>query len=212
MVRQDDCMGHKQKRHEPPINKREVRQRLDRALSAGNLIRVRRWVPDSELVEGFVVARGKAWVTLAKLSDSINLDGWVSLRAADIQSVTVIPTEDCFEIKVLQAREQWPPAAPTSLVDTTVEELLRSLGEGSPLVTVYREFERPDTCWIGSATRIDDGTLALLEVNVAGGWARRPRLFDLADVTRIESGGGYEEALALVAGPAPRPTSSRRSS
>lgn len=204
-------MGHKQKRHEPPIDKREVRQRLDRARSAGNLVRVRRWVPDSELVEGFVVARSKSWVTLAKLSDSINLDGWVSLRAADIQSVTVIPTEDCFEIKVLQAREQWPPVPPTSFVDTTVEELLTSLGAATPLVTVYREFERPDTCWIGSVTRTDDATLALLEVNVAGGWARRPRMFDLADLTRIESGGGYEDALALVAGAAPRLSPSRRS-
>jgi hypothetical protein len=163
------------------------------------------------LVEGFVVARSKTWVTLAKLSDSVNLDGWVALRAADIQSVTLIPTEDCFEIKVLQAREQWPPVAPTGLADTTVEELVTSLGAATPLVTVYSEFERPDVCWIGSATRIDDATLALLEVNVAGGWARRPRMFDLSDLTRIESGGGYEDALALVAGPAPRPALSRQS-
>ena len=196
-------MGTKRKRQEPPIGRREVRRRLDRARTSGNVVTVRRWIPESELVEGFVVARSKQWVTLAKLSDSINLDGWVSVRIGDIQSVTLVPTEDCFEIKVLKARGQWPPTVPEEFDNAATEAVLSSASDIFPMLTVYREFERPDVCWIGSATSISEGTLALLEVNVAGGWARRPRWFDLADVTRVEIGGSYEDALALVSGPAP---------
>lgn len=52
-------------------------------------------------------------------------------------------------------------------------------------------------------TSLDDSKLHLLEVNTRGGWARKPRTFDTADVTRIDFGGGYEEALSLVAGSPP---------
>ena len=140
---------------------------------------------------------------LARLSDRVVLDGWTALRRADIQSVTRYPVEDNFEIKALEARGQWPPEPPDQLRLGTTEDVLRMAAASGPMVSVFREFERPRVCWIGALRRIKRDTLMLLEVNVAGGWARKPRLFDLDDVTRVDFGGGYEEALHLVAGPAP---------
>ena len=129
----------------------------------------------------------------------VALDGWVGVRLEDIQSVTRFPVEDCFEIKALQAREQWPPRPPDGMALEGTEDLLRTAKHQGPMVSVFREFERPNVCWIGSVRKIEGDTVSLLEVNVAGGWARKPRLFDLDDITRIEFGGGYEEALGLVA-------------
>jgi hypothetical protein len=71
------------------------------------------------------------------------------------------------------------------------------------MVSVFDEFDEPDVCWIGAVASLDGSKLRLLEVNTRGGWARKPRSFDPADVTRIDFGGGYEEALGLVAGSPP---------
>jgi hypothetical protein len=52
-------------------------------------------------------------------------------------------------------------------------------------------------------TSVDASKLRLLEVSTRGGWGRKPRTFDPADVTRLDFGGGYEQALSLVAGSPP---------
>jgi len=72
------------------------------------------------------------------------------------------------------------------------------------MVSAFCELDRPDACWIGAVRELKGQTLSLLEVNNAGVWQRKARAFDLDDVTRVDFGGGYEEALHLVAGPAPR--------
>jgi hypothetical protein len=171
----------------------------------GQFVGIRRWIPESDHLDGFVVAQSERWVLLARLSDRITLDGWTAVRVRDVQSVALDPAGDCFEIKALKARGQWPPNAPESVDITTVSAILRSVSAGGWLTAIFREFERPDVTWIGDVRTVANSAVSLLEVSVAGGWARRPRRFDLDDLTRIDFGGGYEEALSLVAGPPPKP-------
>ncbi|MEU2351170.1 hypothetical protein [Modestobacter sp. NPDC049651] len=83
-----------------------------------------------------------------------------------------------------------------------VASVVGSASAVTAMVSVFDEFARPDVCWIGTVS-MDESTLRLLEVNTRGGWARKPRTFDATDVTRIDFGGGYEEALRLVAGAPP---------
>jgi hypothetical protein len=196
-------MGDAKTRKKPPIDKQAIRARIADAQQRQALVRVRRWIPDADQREGFVVATSRRWVLLATLSDRITLDGWTALRVKDVQAVTVDPEEDCFEVRALQARGQWPPRPADGLDLSALPDLLRSAAAVEPMVSVYREFERPDACWIGAPLDVSDSVLSLLEVNVAGGWARKPRRFDLDDITRVDLGGGYEEALSLVAGPPP---------
>jgi hypothetical protein len=198
-------MSKHPKKARPPLSPAKVLARISRAEREQGLVSFRRWIPKADWVAGFIVGRSDRWVLLARLSDGVALDGWVGVRLEDIQSVTRFPVEDCFEIKALQAREQWPPRPPDGMALEGTENLLRTAKHQGPMVSVFREFERPNVCWIGSVRKIEGDTMSLLEVNVAGGWARKPRLFDLDDITRIEFGGGYEEALGLVAG-APPPT------
>jgi hypothetical protein len=80
---------------------------------------------------------------------------------------------------------------------------LKTASTAARMVSVFDEFDRPDVCWIGAVAWVDESTLKLLEVNTRGGWARKPRTFDPADVTRLDFGGGYEEAHSLVAGSPP---------
>lgn len=88
----------------------KVAARLARAQAEGLLVRVRRSLPDADVLDGFVVAVGTEWLALARLSDRIELDGWTLLRSADVRAVKLEPDPDCFEIRALRARGQWPPA------------------------------------------------------------------------------------------------------
>ncbi len=190
------------KRKKPPIDNEAVLTRLALAQQNQLLVTVRRWIPDADRLEGFVVGLGQRWVALQGLSDRIALDGWHLLRVKDIQAVSIDPDPDCFEVKALKARSLWPPSAPELALDDVVSAV-ESASTATAMVSVFDEFDRPGACWIGEVTSLDDAKLRLLEVNTRGGWARKPRTFDPADVTRIDFGGGYEEALRLVAGSPP---------
>lgn len=190
------------KRKKPPIDKEAVLSRLVRAQQGQLLVSVRRWIPDADRLEGFVVGISRKWVALQRVSDRIEFDGWNLIRMKDIQAVSIDPDPECFEVKALKARSLWPPSAPELSLDD-VGRAVESAASATAMVSVFDEFSRPDVCWIGDVTSLDDSKLHLREVNTRGGWARKPRTFDPADVTRIDFGGGYEEALRLVAGPPP---------
>ena len=189
----------------PPIGKKAVRARLDRAQTDALSVRLQRWIPEADPIDGFVVGIGRRWVVLAKLSDRADIDGWTLVRIKDVQSVGIDPDPDCFHIRALKARGQWPPRS-TPVIDLDdLAGVISSAESGGPLLSVYQEFARPDACWIGRVTSLDPDALRLHEVSVGGDWAKesKAKAFDPADVTRVEAGGGYEEALHLVAGPPP---------
>lgn len=180
----------------------KVASRLSRAQAEGLLVRVRRTLPDADVLDGFVVGVGSEWLALARLSDRIELDGWSLLRLDDVRSVKLEPDADCFEVRALRARGQWPPTDPGVPLDDAAAAVL-AVGAAYPLVAVHRELDRPDVAWVGAVRGVKGTTLSLLEVGVQADWRRKVRSYDLDDVTRLDFGGGYEEALALVAGEAP---------
>lgn len=197
-------MGRKNKKtKKPPLDKKRIGERLERAREGRLLVSVRRWIPRSDAVDGFVVSIGSDWVALAKFTDSVHIDGWSLLRLEDIQAVSIDPDPDCFEAKALRARSEWPPPMADVVLDD-VAEVVRSASEVEPLTTVFVEYYRPDICWVGALTSIDKRALWLHEVDPQGMWRRKPRAIDLEDVTRVEFGGDYEKALRLVAGPHPK--------
>lgn len=178
-----------------------MQQRLARAHAEQRAVRIRRWIPNSDVIDGFVVAVGPEWVTVAGV-DNLRLDGWHALRIKDVQAVSIDPDDACVEIRVLRARSQWPPVDPG--VDLTdARQVLRSATGLARIVGIQLEFDRPDICWEGKVLGIDGDTVRLLEVDLDAEWARKPRLIDLEDITRVDFGGDYESALDLVAGPVP---------
>ncbi len=195
-------MPKKSKPKRPSTDTSLVLGRLARALDTHQLVGVRRWIAGADRVDGFVTGIGAAWVALAKLDDRVRPDGWSLLRLRDIKSVSIDPDPDCFEIRALRARNLWPPT-PIGVALNDVAALVRSAARAEPVITVFVEDDRPRICWIGSVMSLGEQTLRLLEIDTQGEWRRKPRAIDLEDITRIEIGGGYEEALRLVAGPPP---------
>ena len=69
-----------------------------------------------------------------------------------------------------------------------------------PLVTIHREKVEPDICEIGRVVQVRDGRVSLLEINPDATWNAEPKQYRLRDITRVDFGGDYEEALGLVGG------------
>ncbi|MGL5819162.1 MAG: hypothetical protein ACRCYR_16475 [Phycicoccus sp.] len=185
----------------PPIDRSSVQSRLERARADGLVVGIRRWIPNVNRIDGFVVGIGKSWVTVALLDD-VRLDGWVVLRLKDIQAVAIDPDADCFQVRVLRARGQWPPTAP-ELDLSGPTTAIASAARLAPVVAIHVEFDRPDICREGKIVRIDDDVVALFEISTSASWFRAPTVIDVEDVTRVDFGGDYESALGEVAGPPP---------
>src|SRR5687767_2271036 len=94
-----------------------LRERLERAQGEVLLTRVRRWIPDSDIVDGYVLDVGRRWAILATQSDQVTPNGWALVRLKDIQAVVLEPIDGGFTTEVLTARGQWPPALPEVTVN-----------------------------------------------------------------------------------------------
>lgn len=165
------------------------------------LVRVSRTIPRSDRLDGFVVGTGKVWLLLALVDPNLYLNGFAAIRLRDISKVKP-PKSASFVRRALEMRGEWPPAGANVDLDG-VEALVRSAAEVAPLVNLQFERDLPEVCYIGKPVRFTKSSLHLLEVDPQAEWEKRPSKWLLADVTRVEFLGRYEEALALVAGPPP---------
>lgn len=186
----------------PPIDKKSVLTRLAYAQDHQLPIHVRRWIPGADRLDGFVVGIGKKWVVIQRVMLRCDFDGWQLFRLKDVQAVSMDPDPECFEVRALKTRTLWPPSAPELSLDDAVG-VIETVSSSSTMVSVYDEFDNPDVLWVGAVASVDESRLRLLEVDHSGEWGRKPRSFDPADVTRLDFGGRYEEALSLAAGPLP---------
>ncbi len=72
-----------------------------------------------------------------------------------------------------------------------------------PLVTVYTEKIDPEISFIGRVVEFTEQEIELLGISPAGQWYAAPDRFKFKDITHIEFGGDYEDALFLVGGEPP---------
>lgn len=178
----------------------KVLERLRRAQDELALVRIDRG-SDLDLIEGYVVAVGAEWLLLAVLDGAIVLDGHTALRLQDVRAVRQRSSGDMAQ-QALTLREQWPPTLPAVQLDLdSARGLLTSL-LAQPVITVHPELDDPDVCFVGAPAELGDRSLRLLEVTPRGVWNSRPTKHRVEDITRVDIGGRYEQALLSVAGPA----------
>lgn len=156
----------------------------------------------SNKVEGFVVAVGKVWVLLAVLDPNVDLDGYAALRLDDVSKVERRGGPDTFVGRALAARGQWPPVTVDVNLDD-VADLLRTASDVAPLVTVHIEEDDPTVCYVGRPVRYSKRSVHMLDITPEAVWEKEPTEWPFVMLTRVEFGGRYEDALALVGGPPP---------
>jgi hypothetical protein len=163
----------------------------------GHLIRLSRRFEDSK-VRGYVLDVGPKFFLLALVTDRIRFDGFECFRVRDVLNVIPDPYA-AFAESALKKRGQCEPKKPRVRVNS-LEAILQSAGRLFPLVTIHREQVDPDVCWIGRVLGVSRGRVSLLEINPDATWDAKPTEYSLSEITRVNFGGDYEEALHLVGG------------
>lgn len=171
---------------------------LEKARIRNNLVRIFREDldgPDS-WSDGFVVAANEEMLLLQLVDDSIRLNGYQVLFLEDISDfVHPAPFND-FQKKALELRGEEIQDSGIELGD--LSQMLLDICDQYGLVTLHREELEPDSCEIGRVLRADSITYEMEEIGSDARWFDEPYEYDLYDITRIEFGGAYEEALLMV--------------
>lgn len=152
-------------------------------------------------MRGYIVGVSDLFVMLHALDpDFVSLNGYIVLRAEDIQGYRVIDDNEFFLKRALQLKGIKPISQPE--IDlSSFSALLSSANARFPLVCIQREIidvADDEPCFIGRVQKLTDKAVILEEISPAAKW-EGTRRYNFKDITRVDFGGGYEEALALVA-------------
>jgi len=172
-------------------------------MEGGRVVRVYRQSLESDhySAEGFVVGVEEDLVLVHVIDPAIVLDGFRVLRVADVTTVDSSFESAPFLERALRLRRQ-RPRKPDGIRLDSVRALIESAGQSFPLITLHREREHKDSCWIGKLAEVDDLRVTIDYITPAAEWDGQER-YALRVLTKIDFGGRYEEALAAVAGLAP---------
>jgi hypothetical protein len=174
---------------------------LRNALAARMLVRLKRKPRfDDGRVDGRVVGVSAKLVAVAVVGEGIRPNGIQVFRLADIVSAAPAPYAS-FITRVFRMRGlHWPTLGRVKL--TSWRALVESVR--APVVTIHREAREPDVCFIGKFVKTIREGGALMKIEPGGRWdLDEPLAVRWRDVTRIDFGGDYEDALVLVGGKAP---------
>ena len=147
-------------------------------------------------VRGYVMDIGPTFFLMSLVSDRLWFDGFECFRHTDVRSVEPDPYTH-FSESVLKKRGERPPKKPHVSV-ASIQELLRTAGRVFPLVTIQRERVNPEVCWIGRILSVNGDHVSMLDINPDATWIKSRRSYRLREITRVNFGGDYENALDLV--------------
>jgi hypothetical protein len=153
--------------------------------------------------DGFVLDIGPRFFLLALIDEYMKFNGYQCPLLKDIKRLEVPARYEAFTLAALRKRKQLIKQKPQISL-SSISELLESANLLFPLITIHRESVKPDSCWIGRVIEISKSAVLLHEIGPDAVWDKEPTKHLLSEITRVEFGGGYEEALHLVGGRAPR--------
>lgn len=174
---------------------------LAEALRSRTLVRFTRPFEEGT-VNGYVVDIGPRFFILALVDGGIRFDGFQCFRISDVRQFQASGPHADFVEKVLKLRGQQRPRKPRVSM-ATLEDLLKSANRAFPLVTICREQADPDVCHIGRVEEVANGRLMLRAIDPSAAWDAEPQEYRLSEITQVDFGGAYEDALHLAGGPAP---------
>lgn len=152
---------------------------------------------ENESVVGYVLATGPRFFLLALVEDNARFNGFQCLRLRDVRNLQVPAKHASFIEAALKLRGERRPRIPAVSVDS-IQDLLKTANRVSPLITIHREIVSPDICHIGRVVAVSDSEVSLIEIDPGAEWDDKPLSYRTKEITRVDFGGVYEEALWLV--------------
>jgi hypothetical protein len=149
---------------------------------------------------GYVLDVGPRFFLLLIVGDDgVRFNGFSCLRLTDVRKLNVPHKYANFLLAAQKKLKEKAPRKPPVAVGN-VESLLISANRKFPLVTIHRETVDPEICHIGRVVGVKGNYVLLLEIGPDATWDKKPTSYRLAEITRVDFGGQYEEALHLVGG------------
>ena len=165
---------------------------------------VKFWSPYEEgSTQGYVLDIGPRFFLLGFVDDNIRFNGFQCMRLSDIRRLRVPDPYADFTVAALRKRGETLRKKPRVSLNS-LPELLKSANRLFPLVTIQRERAKPDTCEIGRVVEITKSHVSLLEIGPDAIWDDEPTEIPLREITRVDFGGAYEDALHLIGGNSPK--------
>ena len=180
--------------------------------ACSNAIIARFWNPyDVGWTHGYVLDIGPEFFLLALIDDNIKFNGFKCHLVSDIKRLKLPDPYEDFTVAALRKQRQRIDRKPD--IDlSSLPALLKSANALFPSVTIHQERAKPGECFIGKVMDISERTLLLHTIDPGAVWHKKPYRLRLAEITRVDFGGGYEQALHLVGGnPKPLKKSTRPS-
>jgi hypothetical protein len=153
---------------------------------------------EAGFVTGYVVDVGPEFFLTAIVCDHIRFNGFQAFRLVDVRGLKVAPFAS-FIGAALRKRRELKPRKPKVSV-RTLRALLLSGAKSFPLTTIHREKVDADICHIGRVVRVANGKVSVLEIGPDAVWDEAPTEYALKQITRVDFGGDYEDALHVVGG------------
>ncbi len=154
---------------------------------------------DRGTVNGYVLDIGPQFFLIALVSDGLRLNGFQCYRLSDVRKLQVPDKYARFHQEALRRRGQRIPKKPPVVVNS-LAELLLTANRAFPLVTIHRERIDASAGWIGRIVDLRNGRVTLLEIEPDAAWDDELETYRLSEITRVDFGGDYEDALHLVGG------------
>jgi hypothetical protein len=176
------------------------REQIEEAIAKRQFVRIKRRFEDA-VIHGYVLVSGPRHFVVALVNDRLWYDGFECFRIKDVRSIKPDPYAT-FAESALRLRRQRKPRPPRLDLES-IQTLLATAGALYPLVTIHREKVEPDICRIGRIVGTSPKQVTLLEIGPGAEWDEATATYPIKEITRVNFGGGYEDALALVGGPAP---------
>jgi hypothetical protein len=162
-----------------------------------DLVEINREPNDESPLEGFLLERTKDLILLNLVNpDVVCLNGYSVIRRRDVRKLKV-QRKDAFLIRALRFKNI-APSGPSGISIASWPALLESLTREFPLFTIHQEWLDSEVCFVGRLATISGGTFGLKEIDPDARW-NRSRSYKFKDLTKVDFGGGYEDALARLA-------------
>ena len=151
---------------------------------------------------------GPSFFVVAVVDGRIRFDGFQCFRRRDVRKLQVPAKYAAFAESVLRKRSAPIPKKPAVDV-SSLSLLLSTANRAFQLVTLHREEFDAGICHIGTVTDLTEDRVSLLEIGPDASWDEKPETYRLKEITRVDFGGDYEDALHLIGG-SPKPNGSGR--
>ena len=165
-------------------------------LRRDRLIRVGRGPLGDGALEGYIVAISREVVLLHVQGPCLDLDGYTAIRRADIRAVHAIGEDESPADRHIR-RGDSGPEAPSYAAIGDFRAVLRSVGDDGEILTIHRERLTRNKQTMGIVADVTDRHAVFQVIDRAARECGTKRL-SLSDITRVDFGSDYQDAIRCV--------------